>query len=849
ESQFANNKIVSAEMAEAAEQESAKTEEKPAEKPTSKTPLLDKNNNFMDLVRDGKATAEEFKQSFDDLFANKDAVIAELNTLTKDQLFKEGSYNIQYRYKNDKKSVIAEAVYREMIARYSLGRGISYGMGKNSYENAVKKMVDDTDQSRLDDFAKEYKQMIDDHAKEITEKAEALKNPQTLEDYRNLVRSKMADGSTRQEAFLSLTPEQRIKYDELEAESTKETREAKKRALQSTVNTASQTTTGTIIETKHTRDGYDLFVVQLSDRLSTDDYKQVLSEAKRLGGWYSSFRGNGAIAGFQFKDKGSAEAFLALAGGDTTAAKEQIDAKIDAFEDNRSQTAVERLQAMADKLEEKANEELSRDRLANTVRRARFAASAEFAARSQIALAKTMRNIADAISSGKAKFLDNIRMKTDVEALQNYIASAKDSEIRAKYKTYAEQEKRKGQPATVETADFATYPSYTLYRSDLAMLGRKLLEIEGLKKFGQQIMAVADDVSDAYLEFAKKNLHQVSRFSKGDSSLATFSSKDIAERSIRKSGLTGKAIVLQVKRGENIIILSPSEAINLKVWEGDADKRITLKREFGNDLVNAVGRRAGKNNNLLPYQFQLNYDKFKSLSRMGIETPSEFRSALREFIALQEEATNNKVREMELAMVGRKNDGLDFFPTPQVITQQMIEAAEITPDMAVLEPSAGMGHIADMIRATGAEPDVIEMSGERRGLLKEKGYHLAETNDFMDMQPRKFFTYGDVFRAPDGKEGVMRGSSGQRVMLLDSEGNSIGYYNRDELEGVRHQGVDSGYDRIIMNPPFSNRQDAEHVRHAYDLLKPNGRIVAIMGEGVFFGSDKKAVEFREWLDS
>ena len=105
---------------------------------------------------------------------------------------------------------------------------------------------------------------------------------------------------------MSLTPEQRIKYDELEAESTKETREAKN-APYNQLLTASQTTTGTIIETKHTRDGYDLFVVQLSDRLSTDDYKQVLSEAKRLGGWYSSFRGNGAIAGFQFKDKGSAQ--------------------------------------------------------------------------------------------------------------------------------------------------------------------------------------------------------------------------------------------------------------------------------------------------------------------------------------------------------------------------------------------------------------------------------------------------------------------------------------------------------------------------------------------------------------
>ena len=37
--------------------------------------------------------------------------------------------------------------------------------------------------------------------------------------------------------------------------------------------------------------------------------------------------------------------------------------------------------------------------------------------------------------------------------------------------------------------------------------------------------------------------------------------------------------------------------------------------------------------------------------------------------------------------------------------------------------------------------------------------------------------------------------------------------------------------------------------NAYTLLSPGGRIVAIMGEGVFFGQDKKAVEFREWLES
>ncbi|MDO8415481.1 MAG: PLxRFG domain-containing protein [Agitococcus sp.] len=844
----ANNVLGANKVEPEAKQKPAK--EKPLKKDSnSKTPTLDKHNALMDSVRNGKAITEDFKQSFADISINKDAILLELNALTKDQLLKEGGYAIQYRYKNDKKSEIADAVYLSMVSEYALGRSITYGMGKNSYENAIKNLVEGTDQQRLDDFAQEYKQMIDGRISDLKAKAEALENPQTLDDFRMLMRKIMADGKSRQEAFLTLSAEQRIKYDELEAESTKEARETRKRAAQAGINTASQTTDGKIIETKHTRDGYDLFVVQLSDRLSTDDYKKVLSEAKKLGGWYSSYKGGGAIVGFQFKDKEAAQAFLALAGGDTTAAKEQISKKQDDYADNRSQSAAERLLDMAEKMEAKANEELDRDRKANTARRARFAASAEYEARSQIALAKTMRNIAESIKNGTAKFLDNIRMKVDVEALRAYIKTAKDNEIRSKHDTYAEQEKRKGQPPTVETADFATYPTYTLFRSDLAFLGRQLLEIDGLKKLGQQIMAVADDVSDAYLEFAKKNIGKVSRFQTKDSALAAFSSKDSAERAIKRSGLTGKAIVLQIKRGEHLVILSPSEAINLKVWEGDADKRITLKREFGNDLVEAVGRRAGKNNKLLPYQFQYAYDKLKALSRIGIETPSEFRNALREFIALQEEATNNKVREMELSMVGRKKDGLDFFPTPEDVAQQMIDSAEITEDMAVLEPSAGMGHIADMIRAAGAEPDVIEMSGERRELLQEKGYHLAEVNNFMDMQPRKFFTYGDVFVAPDGIKGIMRGVSQSRVRLEDEQGNRLGLYNRDELTGVAHRGVWSGYDRIIMNPPFSNRQDAEHVRHAYDLLKPNGRIVAIMGEGVFFGSDKKAVEFREWLES
>lgn len=52
-----------------------------------------------------------------------------------------------------------------------------------------------------------------------------------------------------------------------------------------------------------------------------------------------------------------------------------------------------------------------------------------------------------------------------------------------------------------------------------------------------------------------------------------------------------------------------------------------------------------------------------------------------------------------------------------------------------------------------------------------------------------------------------------------------------------------------MNPPFTHHQDIDHVRHAYDLLDAGGVLVAIMCESTFFRSDKKSVEFRDFLDS
>lgn len=52
-----------------------------------------------------------------------------------------------------------------------------------------------------------------------------------------------------------------------------------------------------------------------------------------------------------------------------------------------------------------------------------------------------------------------------------------------------------------------------------------------------------------------------------------------------------------------------------------------------------------------------------------------------------------------------------------------------------------------------------------------------------------------------------------------------------------------------MNPPFENLQDADHVRHAYDLLEKGGKLVAITSPSPFFNQNKKAKEFRDWFES
>jgi len=183
--------------------------------------------------------------------------------------------------------------------------------------------------------------------------------------------------------------------------------------------------------------------------------------------------------------------------------------------------------------------------------------------------------------------------------------------------------------------------------------------------------------------------------------------------------------------------------------------------------------------------------------RLGLDSQEQWDEAKAAAQALARDSGNpvtDQIRAAERSLVGMKIPG--YFPTPTATVDRMLELADINRGHRVLEPSAGKGNIADRIRERHQNDEIdlatIELSGTLRPILEMKGHKLV---------------------------------------------------GRDFLE---HREL---YDRIVMNPPFEGGADIDHLRHAYSLLKPGGRVVSIMCEGPFFREDGKSKEFRTWLDS
>jgi hypothetical protein len=208
----------------------------------------------------------------------------------------------------------------------------------------------------------------------------------------------------------------------------------------------------------------------------------------------------------------------------------------------------------------------------------------------------------------------------------------------------------------------------------------------------------------------------------------------------------------------------------------------------------------GWSDNSLETHYKSNKEAY---NRLGISSLYDLKQTIDDKVVLMNihanknkeiDETERKIKKLEIEIIQRKIPG--FFPTPTELIAQLFRYANVSDNDLILEPSAGKGDILDYLafkRNSKENLHAVEINPTLREMLKLKGYNVV-ANDFL--------SYNPSFK----------------------------------------------YDKIIMNPPFEKGLDIDHVNHALTMLKPNGILVSIMGEGTFFRSFNKEKVFREKLD-
>lgn len=147
-----------------------------------------------------------------------------------------------------------------------------------------------------------------------------------------------------------------------------------------------------------------------------------------------------------------------------------------------------------------------------------------------------------------------------------------------------------------------------------------------------------------------------------------------------------------------------------------------------------------------------------------------------------------------------KKKEFQFFETPKELAKELVEWAEIEDYHVCLEPSGGWGRIVDEIRKKASFVNVVELNKEN-------------------------YDY-----------------------LCNRYAGKLNIWNKDFLQICDESDFLQVYDRIIMNPPFSNGKDVKHVFQAWDLLAKDGILVSVVSESPFFRENKLSQAFRQWLE-
>lgn len=225
------------------------------------------------------------------------------------------------------------------------------------------------------------------------------------------------------------------------------------------------------------------------------------------------------------------------------------------------------------------------------------------------------------------------------------------------------------------------------------------------------------------------------------------------------------------------------------------EQNLTVAAFYEDMRCFSASKKYCKDNPYCKFQYPKPDDvRTKRLQKAGITDTDELAAAVECFDTLLQSAVippdPNAIRLRDMLYRAKMYQKGDIQFTPPELAKELVALAGVRKDSRVLEPEAGIGNIADAAKEVTVHVDCIERMTDFCEILKLKKHNVIG-ND-----------------------------------LLTAETAPI-------------------YDAVVMNPPFS--EECEHIKRAFDFLRPGGSLVAVCSSSIQWKSTRKYEQFRDWL--
>lgn len=537
---------------------------------------------FRHLIENPESTSpDDVRSALESTIANKDAITHALGKLTKELL---KPYSGRYVPSDVKKGRLVDNAWDSLVNdfRWLVNKGPTMvTTGGRSIEQHARDAVAGITQSDINEYAASVKQARDERQKRADAVRSAIDNPQTLDDYRTLIKAK---------GRAALTTEQVERYDQLLAEHQIEQQKTQKETPRVTegFTHGDALQINPVEEGKNSKTGETVYNVNLQTRLGTEKFKEAAGMARKLGGGY--WRGN-----FWFPSPEKAQQFVGwLRGASVDHSAADAERRVQKQEQQQ-----ERLTSTSDRLRDSAEDRLNADRKVNTVKRLREAASAMDQANRDLRDADIMQKIAQGIADGSLKYLSGIRHKTQIDTLRSIARRLvydipQDIRDTLSYTTSDGKREWNDNVPLTSRVKYARYPMLDWHPSTLYDVVGKMGDVRGYK------------LAASELRLSQQREHGMSRLPAGrkaNDKLAAYLSGQpgswpeyVAEYNrLQRAGITTRpllrAALVELEKLSGDIPLN--DIPKIQKMEMDLRKKLAWDRNAFNDFFPTPESRAG----------------------------------------------------------------------------------------------------------------------------------------------------------------------------------------------------------------------------------------------------------------